>query len=114
MEPFSRKCNAISNFPRSFKLLQKSLKMPNLASFILFWMTHCVICDLDIPIKHPISENETLNYFFHIDKPVGFSARVKRQLDSGEVKYVYDVKDESETGDWGPWNQLEPCSRTCG
>ena len=46
--------------------------------------------------------------------PLAFSPRVKRQLDDGEMKYVYDTDTDEESGDWEPWQMGDQCSRTCG
>ena len=40
--------------------------------------------------------------------------RVKRQLVTGNSVYIYDTDTDESSGNWQPWEQIDPCSRTCG
>ena len=67
--------------------------------------------------KHPISTEDfnSLRFLSTLPPPpVMFSSRVKRQLASGELEYVYDTDTDESSGNWGPWEPAEACSRTCG
>jgi len=45
---------------------------------------------------------------FSENGPIGFSARVRRQLKSGPSNFfIYDTDSEDESGPWGAWEAGE-------
>ncbi|PAV70271.1 hypothetical protein WR25_24086 isoform C [Diploscapter pachys] len=64
--------------------------------------------ELQTPYLHPLSPPER--------EPM--SARAKRQAYQvyvdGDVSVTVDKSGQKETGNWGPWQPEQECSRTCG
>ena len=72
----------------------------------------------DDAFKHLIidtGEWEANDFVYHIpQQPISFSARAKRQLNSGNVNYVYNTDTDESVGNWMDWSQVDTCSRSCG
>ena len=96
-----------SDFFEMFSCWSAKPRKMTLGHFILvaIWPLACLVSAN--PNKHFLEPNEPT--FFHstdftLTGPVAFSARVRRQLQSGPGSfYIYDTDTEEESGPWGPW-----------